>query len=130
MKKLIVLFVIILAFTACEKEPIIPCPTYNNVVGKWVLTRDVNGTPTTDVVINGATYNYTLIIHTVEYGECEEYRNGVFNRSYRFYLTVADDSMYFSYEYSTPVMLPEFGWNNYLQWDNVLLIEYQTWIKK
>lgn len=109
------------AFTACEKEE--PTPQdLNQIIGVWKTIDDVN--------INGDVYSHELVIHSLYMGQIYEYKNGFFNSLNAFYLTVTPDSVYLSY-YSTPSpLLPEPGWNNYLQWDNYLLIGYNEWIRK
>lgn len=130
MKKLLVLLVIMFAAFACEKEPIDPCPNFNNIIGEWTLMHVVDGESVPEIEINGIQYRYELTIHNLMEGEVDEYRNNLFHRTYKFYLTPAEDSMYFSYLYQQPIMAPESGWNNYLQWDDILLIGYQQWFRK
>lgn len=130
MKKLILLLGIMLAVFACEKEQIQPPGDPVEVLGTWDLYHEVNGTSTNDFNINGDTWNYTLVIHNLCIGEIHTVKNGVFYRTYKFYLNVQEDSIHFSYWYDPTPLMPAPGWNDYLQFDNVLLIEYQSWIKQ
>jgi len=132
MKKAILLLAMIIAFVSCEKEPCEFPPDPIEVLGIWDLHHDVNGVSTPDFIINGDTWNYTLTIHNLVQGEMHSKRNGLFYRTYKFHLNVQDDSMHFSYwtGMDPGPMGPASGWNMWMQWDNVLLIEYQSWIKR
>lgn len=128
--KMLLLLVIVFTFTACEKESIEPPSTHVEVLGTWDLHHDVNGVSTNDFDIGGHTWNYSLTVHNLCLGEFNIIRDGVFYMTHKFYLNVQDDSMHLSYLNEATPMLPAPGWNMYLQYDNILLIEYQQWIKR
>ena len=127
----LLLIAILLAVTACEKEPIELSTTYVDLIGVWDQYHDVAGVSTKDFIINDHVYNYRIQIFDQYTGHFQVIRDGYISWKYPFYIDIQDDSLHFNYERgSSPTpMLPEQGWNSYQQWDNVFMIEYQQWLK-
>lgn len=128
----ILLLGILLAFTACEKEVIEPDPPdYIYLIGSWDLYHVVDGVSTNEYDINGDIYTYKIKIFNKCQGEFVVHQNGNYYWYSPFNLDIQPDSLHFGYYTGRQpmIMLPEQGWVKYLQYDNVLLIGYQQWLK-
>jgi hypothetical protein len=136
MKTISILFIAFMfAFTGCEKETI-DCPVPNEgILGLWSMYHDLDmdGVPSDTWVINGQSYSYDMTIHSLERGEVEVFTGGYHYRTYKFYLTVVEDSLHISYDYwnhNVPPMLPAFGWHHFLHYEidgqEVLLLGIST----
>ena len=142
LEAIIVLLAILFVCTACEKETVDPPQKYEGLFGVWHMHHDVNGVSSDTWTVNGqgcmtnCHYSYDLTIHGLERGKIEILSSGYRYKTYKFYLSLTEDSLHISYDrwnHDVPPMLPAFGWHRYLHYEmdgqEVLMLGYQQWLR-